>query len=162
MTKTIPVPSSPPALGLKLKLVHPNVPLPVRAYLNAAAFDLHAWLARPDGRFRTVTLGPGITQVVPTGLCLKPPPGYCVLVCSRSGLASNGIFVTNAPGVIDPDYTGEISCILTNAGMETQYVKHGDRIGQILIVPYLTPKLELVNELPSTERGEKGFGSTGA
>lgn len=152
----------PGKIALEFLRLHPEVAVPFRAYGESAAFDLSAYLVGSNGRFRTATLGPGVTQAIPTGIAIRPPRGFCGLVCSRSGLATKGVFVTNAPGVIDPDYTGEIRVILTNAGMETQYIRHGDRVGQLMIVPYLAPELVEVDAFPLTERGDKGFGSTGA
>lgn len=134
---------------------------PTRAYMESAAYDLSAFLYSSDGRARTRTLAPRTTLAVPTGLVLKPPPGHLILVCSRSGLALKSIFVANAPGVIDPDYTGEICVLLFNGGNEPHYIKSGDRIAQALIVPFLTIPLEEVQSFPETERGDRGFGSTG-
>jgi len=134
---------------------------PRRAYGDSAAFDLSACLIDANGRSRTATLGPGVTQTIPTGIALRAPKGHVILVCSRSGMATEGVFVANAPGVVDPDYTGEIKVILVNAGLSSRYIRHGDRIGQVLIVPFITPPLVEVAVLPQTERGERGFGSSG-
>jgi len=83
------------------------------------------------------------------------------MVCSRSGLASRGIFVANAPGIVDPDYTGEIKVILFNGSQEPHYVRQGDRIAQVLIIPFFEPGFAEVDRFPPTERGERGFGSSG-
>lgn len=150
-----------PPPTLQIKRLYNDVTMPVRAYGESAGLDLSAYLVGTNGRLRTATLGPGVTQIIPTGLAIRGPRDHVLLVCSRSGLASKGVFVTNAPGVVDPDYTGEIRVILTNAGMDVVYIKHGDRIGQLVVVPFLPPTFEEVDALPETERGEKGFGSTG-
>lgn len=148
--------------AVEIVRLHPDVSLPYRAYEQSAAFDLYAYLKSQDGRERTATLGPGIVQSIPTGLCICPPRGHCVLVCSRSGFAADGVFVANAPGIIDPDYTGEIKVLLINGGLKPFYVKHGMRIAQAMIVPFTHFPLREVKEFPPTARGDKGFGSTGA
>jgi dUTP pyrophosphatase len=140
----------------------PHAAIPCRAYGESAAFDLSACLVSENGRYRTATIGPGVVQLIGTGIALRPPRGHCVLVCSRSGMATQGVFVANAPGVVDPDYTGEIKVILINGGLSPQYIRHGDRIGQVLIVPFTAPPLLEVLAFPETERGDRGFGSTGA
>lgn len=165
-----PTPSSPPTGApvnaprhLEILRLHADVPAPFRAYEDSAAFDLHAYLKSPEtGRERTATVGPGIVQAIPTGVCVRPPRGYCVLVCSRSGFATDGVFVANAPGVVDPDYTGEIKVLLINGGLKPFYVKHGMRIAQALIVPFGNFPFREVDGFSPTERGDKGFGSTGA
>ena len=135
---------------------------PVRAYGASAAWDLSALLANDAGHLLTATVAPQSTKLIRTGLVLRPPPGCFLLVCSRSGLATRSVFVANAPGVIDPDYIGEIGVLLFNGGLEPHYLKNGDRIAQVLILPLVTCPLEEVHELPKTERGERGFGSTGS
>lgn len=135
--------------------------LPVRAYPDSAAYDLFAHLLTPGGHSFILTLPPNSVKLIGTGIALRPPPGHLVLVCSRSGYATNGIFVANAPGVVDPDYTGEIKVILYNGSMEPFYVRHGDRIAQALVTQFNHCELQEVNEFPPTLRGDKGFGSTG-
>jgi dUTP pyrophosphatase len=102
--------------------------------------------------------------MIPTGLVLRPPEGYYIQVCSRSGLAQKSVFVANAPGIIDPDYTGELFVLLHNSGFETQWIEHEHRIAQVILTPIVWTKRE-VRELkspPSSNgRGEAGFGSTG-
>lgn len=142
--------------------LHKEAPLPVRAYNESAAWDLSAFTMEDEGRPRTRTLAPRHSMLIRTGLALRAPPGNVLLVCSRSGLATRSIFVANAPGVIDPDYTGEIQIILFNGGLEPYYVKHGDRIAQVLVVPLTVCNLLEVSAFEPTNRGEKGFGSTGA
>ncbi len=134
--------------------------LPIRAYPGSAALDLFADLL-VDGRSKVRTVSPGTSLTIGTGVALRPPPGNCILVCSRSGLAQNGVFVVNAPGVVDPDYIGEIKVILTNVGLQPQYFRHGDRIAQVLVTPFSFVSLREVKVLPKTVRGEKGFGSSG-
>jgi len=139
----------------------PDALVPFRAYGASAAYDISANLIGSDRRPRTASIGSGITQTIPTGLAVRPPHGCVVLVCSRSGFATQGVFVANAPGVLDPDYTGEIGVILTNAGLKPFYIKHGERIAQLLVIPYLACDLQEVTQFPSSGRGDRGFGSTG-
>lgn len=135
---------------------------PFRAYAESAAYDLSACLVNDGGRPFTATIAPSTTKLIGTGFAFRPPPGHLILICSRSGLAANGVFVANAPGVVDPNYTGEIKVILYNGSLEPYYVRHTDRIAQALVVPFTAPNLHFVTEFPLTERGDKGFGSTGA
>lgn len=112
-----------------------------------------------------IRIDPGKTAVVPTGIKMVIPEGYEVQVRSRSGLAANcGIFVLNAPGTIDSDYRGEIGVILANFGENIFWVEPGTRIAQL--VPAKLPDVKFVEQVTldmfeGTERGEKGFGSTG-
>lgn len=117
-----------------------------------------------------MAIGPGQARMIPTGLVVarfaeRPRMSTAILVCSRSGLATKGIFVANAPGVIDPDYRGEIKVILFNGSPEVHWVQHNDRIAQVLVMPVLSPDWK---EAPydlredQTTRGAAGFGSTGA
>lgn len=104
----------------------------------------------------------GSQTLVHTGVRLAIPAGYVGLVCPRSGLAlKHDITVMNAPGVIDANYRGEVGVILRNMGEHAFEVHEGDRIAQIVFLPYAHMQFEPVNELDSTERGEKGFGSSG-
>ena len=108
----------------------------------------------------TATIAPHTTKVIRTGLALRPPPGTLILICSRSGYAAKGVFVANAPGVVDPDYIGEIRVALFNGSLEPFYVKHHDRIAQALVMPYIHPQLRQVESFPPTSRGTRGFGSS--
>lgn len=146
-------------LGIfKLK---PDALLPRRGMEQSVGLDLHAYLISESGRPNTLLLPPHTTRKIPTGLAMRPPPGHAILVCSRSGLAGSGVFVTNGPGVVDPDYRGEIQVLLHNGGHQAYYVKHEERVAQILVVPVPIVPFEEITELDVTERGDKGFGSTG-
>lgn len=104
----------------------------------------------------------GSQTLVHTGVRLAIPAGYVGLICPRSGLAlKHNITVMNAPGVIDANYRGEVGVILRNMGEQAFEIHEGDRIAQIVFLPYAHMQFEPVNELDSTERGEKGFGSSG-
>lgn len=146
---------------LEVVRLFPDAQLPHLAYDESAAYDLSAYMLTESGRPNNTVLAPRSTRLVSTGLALRPPPGHLVLICSRSGMAKRSIFVANAPGVVDPTYTGEIKILLYNGGHTSEYVRHGDRVAQALVVPFAAVKLKEVNELPPTLRGAKGFGSSG-
>jgi dUTP pyrophosphatase len=128
--------------------------LPERAYAGDAGLDLAAC--------ERIELEPGERAVVPTGLAVAIPEGYAGFVQPRSGLAArHGIAVVNSPGLIDAGYRGEIRVVLLNTDRERRFVAEpGDRIAQLVVLP--VPELEpvQVDELPASERGVRGFGST--
>jgi dUTP pyrophosphatase len=130
--------------------------LPERAYAGDAGLDL--------ATCERVELGPGERAVVPTGLAVAIPEGFAGFVQPRSGLAArHGITVVNSPGLIDSGYRGEIRVVLLNTDREETFVAEaGDRIAQLVVLP--APGLELVEleELPASERGVRGFGSSRA
>ena len=100
--------------------------------------------------------------MLPTGLFFEIPQGYEIQVRPRSGLAAkNGITVLNTPGTIDSDYRGELKIILINLGKSAFVVNNGERIAQIIVSPVTVADFKLADSLSDTERGEKGFGSTG-
>lgn len=97
-----------------------------------------------------------------TGVAVAIPNGFVGLVAPRSGLAyKHGISVTNAPGIVDAGYRGELKCIIHNLGHEPFEIKPGDRIAQLVVTPFLQWESEEVAELPEADRGDNGFGSTG-
>lgn len=129
--------------------------LPTRAKAHDAGFDLYA------DQDRWVV--PGCPETVPTGIALALPEGTVGMVCSRSGLAAkHGIFVLNAPGIIDSGYRGEVGVVLANHTSTPYQVRAGDRIAQLVITPVLTPAVVEVDELEATDRGTGGFGSSGS
>lgn len=133
-----------------------DLPLPEYATPDSAGLDL---LAAVDG---DVTLAPGKRMLVPTGLSIALPPGYEAQVRPRSGLAlRNGITVLNSPGTVDADYRGEVGVILANLGDEDFVITRGMRIAQMVVAPVTRLQWAVVDELPDSERGEGGFGSTG-
>lgn len=144
--------------------VKPGAQCPQFATDGAAAFDLHAYLPPEVGE---QNIRPGERMLIPCGIHVEIPRGFVGLVCSRSGLAlRNGVFVLNAPGVIDSDYRGEVGAMLFNADPDMCgfTVEHGDRIAQMMIVPVAEVVFDTVGsleELSSTARGSSGFGSTG-
>lgn len=106
---------------------------------------------------------PKSTEIFSTGLFMRPEPGYCLRVLSRSGLAfKHGVFVLNADGLIDEDYSDEIKIVLANFGNEPYLVREGDRIAQLKIEKFYQMEFEMVNELPFVNSNRKGgLGSTG-
>jgi len=139
------------------KLPHAeSLELPAYATPDAAGMDLRA---APDA---PVVLEPGKRALIPTGLQMALPPGFEAQIRPRSGLAwKNGITMLNTPGTIDADYRGEVKVLAVNLGDEPFEIRHGDRIAQMVIAPVTQAEVQEVNDLPGTERGEGGFGSTG-
>lgn len=134
------------------------LPLPSYETEQAAGMDLRAALPEDN----PMTLDPGKTAMVPTGLAMALPQGFEAQVRPRSGLAAKfGVTVLNSPGTIDSDYRGEVKVILINHGPEAFVINRGDRIAQMVIAPVTQGILQETEELPDTERGEGGFGSTG-
>lgn len=152
-----------PPLAIEFKKLYPDAELPIRVTESSAGLDVSAYLISETGRRTYALIPPRTSRVVSTGLVLIAPPGFLMLVCSRSGLASerNPVFVANAPGVIDPDYTGELKIILYNGGHESVNITHGQRIAQILLIQHHTFPFREITTLPQTARGDKGFGSSG-
>jgi dUTP pyrophosphatase len=144
------------ALELPVRLLHPQARPPQRTRPGDAGYDLHA--------VEPFALAPGERAVVPTGVAVALPEGHAGLVVPRSGLAArHGISVVNGPGLIDPNYRGEIRVVLVNLGGEPFRGEVGDRIAQLLVVPFAAPVLTVVDALPPSpdDRGEAGFGSSG-
>ncbi len=139
---------------LPLKRLREEAIVPRRAYAGDAALDLSAC--------ERVELAPGARAVVGTGLAVAIPDGHAGFVQPRSGLAArHGIAIVNSPGLIDAGYRGELKVVLlnTDAG-EPFVVAPGMRIAQLVVVPVATPEPVEVAELPESERGERGFGSS--
>ena len=129
---------------------------PTRAHDGDAGFDLYAAEA--------ARLAPGERASVGTGIAVAIPGGHAGLVLPRSGLAAkHGISVVNGPGLIDPNYRGEVKVVLVNLGAERFEAQAGDRIAQLLIVPFAAPDVQVVDDLRpgGDDRGTGGFGSSG-
>jgi dUTP pyrophosphatase len=138
-------------------LVHrldPGLPLPARARADDAGLDLYA----AEG----VTIEPGGRALVPTGIALAIPPGYAGFVLPRSGLAlRHGVTKLNTPGLIDSGYRGEVKVLLINHDRSVATIARGDRIAQLVVQRVEPIELTEVDELPPSQRGAGGFGSTG-
>ena len=141
---------------IQLKKLKENALLPTRGSEHAAGYDLYACLEED------VLIAPGQTVKIGTGLAVAVPEGFFGAVFARSGLASKeGLRPANCVGVCDSDYRGEYSIALHNDSSMTRTVRHGDRIAQLVILPFLPAEFEEYDSLPETARGAGGFGSTG-
>jgi dUTP pyrophosphatase len=139
---------------LPVRRVRPDATLPSRAYDGDAGLDLPAAEA--------VVLAPGERAVVGTGLAVAVPDGHAGFVQPRSGLAAkHGITIVNAPGLVDSGYRGEVTVVLLNTGDQPFEVEPGMRIAQFVVLPVASVEPVEVAELPETERGERGYGSSG-
>ena len=148
-------------IEVKFKKLQPNALLPRQGTEESIGYDLHAYLLTAEGRPSKKLIPPHSTFNVSTGIALETPPGYFATVCSRSGLAKLSVSVCNSPGIIDPDYRGEIRVLLHNSGFEYATIHHEDRIAQLIFFPATYIQVVEVSELSKTERSEKGLGSTG-
>ena len=141
---------------IRVKKLKENAILPTYGSSGAAGADLYACLDE------TVTILPGETAWIPTGIALEVPVGCAGLVYARSSLGvKRGLAPANKVGVIDSDYRGEIRVVLLNHGKEPQTIFSGERVAQFIITPVLTPSYEEVEDLSDTQRSTGGFGSTG-
>ena len=133
-----------------------DLELPTHATMDSAGMDLRAAVEA------YITLPPGGRSLIPTGIALALPSGYEGQVRPRSSLAwKHGVAVLNSPGTVDADYRGELSVLLINHGDEPFIVRRGERIAQLVIAPVITVALQETGNLPGTDRGKGGFGSTG-
>jgi dUTP pyrophosphatase len=142
--------------ALQVRLLHPDARPPTRTRPGDAGLDLRCAEA-----FR---LWPGERATVPTGVAVALPPQVAGLIVPRSGLAArHGISLVNSPGLIDPNYRGEIRIVLVNLGDARFEAAAGDRIAQLVLVPFVAPETCVVDALPPSpdDRGENGFGSSG-
>ena len=137
-----------------VRRLDPDLPMPARARADDAGLDLYAAGA--------TTIEPGGRALVPTGIALAIPPGYAGFVLPRSGLAlRHGVTCLNTPGLVDSGYRGEIKVLLVNHDRAAATIARGDRIAQLVIQRVEPAELIEVDELPGSERGAGGFGSTG-
>ncbi len=142
---------------IEIKKINPHAILPTYGSAYAAGADLYALSEE------TVTIQPGETKLIHTGLSFAIPEGLVGLIFARSGLASKrDLAPANKVGVIDSDYRGEVMVALHNHGNNSQTVENGERIAQIAFVPYYTAQFEETDTLSETVRGDGGFGSTGS
>jgi dUTP pyrophosphatase len=148
-------------IEVKFKLLHPDAILPKQGTEESVGYDLHAYILTDEKRPSKKLIPPHVTLNVSTGIALETPKGYFATCCSRSGIAKNSVSVCNSPGIIDPDYRGEIRVLLHNGGYEYWTVHHEDRIAQLIFFPATFVKITQVPELSETGRNTKGLGSTG-
>lgn len=141
---------------VRVKMLRVGAKLPTYGTAEAAGADLYACLEN------TVTIAPGETAFIPTGIAMEVPKHCAGLIYARSGLAcKRGLAPANKVGVVDSDYRGEICVVLHNHGTNAQTIENGDRIAQLVITPVLQPLYEMAEELDDTDRSGGGFGSTG-
>lgn len=143
------------AVRVPVKRLDPGLPMPTYAHEGDAGLDLYSAV--------DATLKPGERSVIPTGISIAIPEGYAGFVQPRSGLAlTKGLSIVNSPGLIDSGYRGEILVIAVNLdNSEAVEIRRGDRIAQMVVVPVAHAELVEVEQLPPSERGERGHGSSG-
>ena len=146
---------------LKVRVIDPRLggefPLPAYATAGSAGMDLRACIDAP------LDMAPGATVLVPTGIAIwLDDPTLAAVILPRSGLGhKHGIVLGNLVGLIDSDYQGQLMVSCWNRGTSAYIIQPGERIAQLVIVPVVQVKLELVKEFTASERGEGGFGSSG-
>ena len=139
---------------VKIKVLNEDAIIPTRGSEKAAGYDLYST--------KNETIMPHETVKIGTGLAIQPPKGYFGAIFARSGLATKfGVRPGNCTGVADEDYTGEYIVALHNDSCDPVSIKEGDRIAQLVFLPYLNAEFTEVEELDNTDRGDGGFGSTG-
>lgn len=142
-------------MDLQFRRLDPEATLPATAHDGDAGLDLRSNV--------DVVVEPGERALIPTGLAVAVPPGHAGLVLPRSGLASrHGLTLANAPGLIDAGYRGELTVAVVNLDRTASVrIRRGDRVAQLLLVAFAPVRPVTVDELPSSERGTGGFGSSG-
>jgi dUTP pyrophosphatase len=131
---------------------------PTRGSQQAAGYDLHA-----DLESSYVTIAPGEVKKISTGIAIALPEGTFGAIFARSGLATKkGLAPVNKVGVIDSDYRGPVIVALKNESDQMQIIERGERIAQLVVIPYLPVTFNQVESIGTTVRGEGGFGSTGS
>lgn len=147
-------------MQINIKKTDPDAIVPTRGSEYAAGYDLYAHFTAP---FSGQAIRPGATAKIGTGICMEIPEGYFGAIFARSGLATKqGLRPANCVGVVDSDYRGEIIVALHNDSKEDRDVLEGERIAQIVIIPFLPVDFNEVDMLNETVRGAGGFGSTGS
>ena len=142
---------------VNIKKLNDKAIVPSRGHYGDAGFDLHACIDKP------VTIQAGDTVKIPTGISVEVPEGYFGAIFARSGLATKqGLRPANCVGVCDAPYRGEYIVAIHNDSNEQQVITPGQRIAQLILLPFATAEFNVVNELSDTDRGDGGFGSTDA
>ena len=143
-------------MEVRIKKLNENAIIPTRGSRESAGYDLYACCDD------VVAIEPHKTEKIGTGLAIQPPKGYFGAIMARSGLATkNGLRPANCTGVCDQDYSGEYIVALHNDTNYLQVINPGDRIAQLVFLPYIDAEFYEVNKLNKTGRGDGGFGSTG-
>lgn len=136
---------------MKIKLFKPDIKLPVKSHLPDSGLDIFM----PEG----VVLQPFETATVSLQLGVAIPEGFAGMLVPRSSIAAKGLIIQTA--IIDPDYTGDIHLIITNCSNQTHVIEKDQRVCSLVVYSVLNPYIQIVDELPNTERGNNGLGSTG-
>lgn len=158
--KNISVLVKPVPLNINVKRLSDTAILPTYGSEKAAGMDLYADIKSLGAD--KLYIPPNGCLKIPTGFAFELPEGYCTLILARSGLSTNkGLRPANCVGLCDEDYRGNYIVPLRNDSNEVQILKHGDRIAQLMFVPYVQATLTEVDTLSSTDRGDNGFGSSG-
>ena len=145
------------AIPVEIKKIDSNAIIPTRGTSESAGADLYANINNP------ISISPQQTKMIGTGISMKIPDGFVGLIYPRSGISvKRDLAPANKVGVIDSDYRGEIMVALHNHGTTSKTINPNERIAQIVFTEYYVPIFNEVEELDDTERGEGGFGSTGA
>lgn len=157
-------------MRVKIKRLTDTAIMPTYGSTKAAGMDLYADLGYHDAMTtdglkslpNAIEILPHTTEKIGVGFSFQPPENYCGLILARSGLSTKqGLAPANKVGLCDEDYTGEYIVALHNHSDETQLIHHGDRIAQLMFIPYQQARLVEVDSLDDTDRGDGGFGSTG-
>lgn len=148
-------------IQVKFKRLHPDAKLPTQGTEGSVGYDLYAYILTEDGRPSKTLIPPHTVKNISTGIAMEPPHGHFAAVCSRSGIAKLSLSVCNSPGIIDPDYRGEVRVLLHNGGYEYATIYHEDRIAQLIFFPATYIEVVEAETLTETVRGTKGLGSTG-
>ena len=145
-------------LNLPVRLLEHAADLPLPSYATAYSAGMDLLAAIED----EIVLQPMERKLIPTGIALALPEGFEAQVRPRSGLAlKSGISIVNAPGTIDADYRGEVGVVLINLSQEPFTITRGMRIAQMVVAPFTTVRWNRMEQLPESDRGAGGFGSTG-
>ena len=143
-------------MDVKIKKLNPNAHIPTKGSDKAAGYDLYACIEE------AIEIQPQKMAKIGTGIAITPPEGYFGAIFARSGLSTKrGLRPANCVGACDEDYTGEYIVVLYNDSNTIQTVEPGERIAQLVFLPYISVNMIEVDELEETERGNGGFGSTG-
>lgn len=143
-------------MDVKIKKLNPNAHFPTKGSDKAAGYDLYACIEE------AIEIQPQKMAKIGTGIAITPPEGYFGAIFARSGLSTKrGLRPANCVGACDEDYTGEYIVVLYNDSNTIQTVEPGERIAQLVFLPYISVNMIEVDELEETERGDGGFGSTG-
>lgn len=154
-------------MNVKIKKLYPDAKIPTYGSAKAAACDLYTYLGEnydaiaKDGR-KYIEIKPHCTKKISAGFSLEPSSDYCSLLFARSGMAIKfGLVPATQVSIIDEDYRGELIIPIHNDSNQDKRVYDGERIAQLMFVPYIQASFEETDSLSDTERGEGGFGSTG-